>query len=597
MSRAFILLLFASMVSISTLAQSLRDRERVAYAYEQAGDWRNAARLWQELFQQNPTSSQYLVSALRCLKMLGNTEAMVSLIESAAPQARSPQAIAYYGYALYRVGKIDPAKRSWSDAQAQMATEADLRLLASLQVEAGARDAAVETYRYARKVLSNPRLFAEELAQIAIAAREVNAALDEILSLFEVTQNLSKTQGYIATLLAFDATRQPLLERIRKYAQANASNIAALRLYEWTLREIGDYTAALDIVVDIEQRTGKTGRELYAFAERARNEGAYDVASSAYQRLLSLAQQPDMRTMALFGYVQTLEQRTLERSVPDANALARIIAEYERIANQYPTYSVALDALLRIAELERDYGTDNPHRALTRFDTLLVRYPNSEHAARGRLERLPLLARLAGIDSAAAEFNREQPAIMRFSSLQAHALFVSAEFDFFRCRLTDALDKYHRIASNTESPFANDAIERATFITINRNDSAALCRAAAAEAAFYQQDLKRGFATIDEIVTVDSESDLAEYMFMRAGSVALSRANYDAAIKYFGQLFEKFPETIYGDRALWSLALAHRAKGDTQTALAYATTLLERYGNSIYVPRARVLVRTLRGDS
>jgi len=572
-----------------------RDQERVAIAYEQAGDWRNAARLWQELLQQQPTVSRYLVGALRSLKMLGNEDAMLSLFEASSEQARSWDALAYYGYALMRRGKPDAANSAWDQALLRVSTEQHYRLIAGLQIEAGAPAMAAKTYQAARSRLGKPALFAEELAQLAIVARDRSTALEEILTYFEATQNLSRTQGLIATLLTGDNDqRSATIERIGSYARRNASSVLALRLYEWALREVGDYQSALDVVTAIERQTGNTGRELYTFAERARMEGAFGVALVAYGKLMDIAKQSDLRTMALYGYVQTLEQQTLQQSTPSVEQCERIIAEYERIINEYPNSGAAVNAMLRIAELERDWGSD-PERALSRYNALLSRYPNTEQAARARLERLPLLARRYGIDSVSTIAEQERPAIAAYPALVSQAQFIGAEFNFFRCRFESAIELYRQVASNTESSLANDAIERLTLITINRSDSLALCQLAQAERLFYQLDFTGGLAMMDTLG--QGESDLSEYALMRAGSIALERSNYDAVAHFFGELIVRFPETIYADRALWGLATAARALGDRQKALELYNQLLSRYPNSIYVPRVRLLIRSLRGDS
>ncbi len=582
------------LVSTDQYGQIARDQERVAIAYEQAGDWRNAARLWQELLQQQPTVSRYLVGALSALKMLGNVDAMQSLFESSDQQARSATAYSYYGFALMRSGKADAAKSAWNKALSLCTREQEFRALASLQIEAGAPSMAAATYQTARAQLKIPGLFAEERAQLAIAAGDITTALDEIFTFFNASSNLSRTQGLVATLLALDGSISEIIERIRNYARQNETNILALRLYEWALRETGDYAAALAVVVDIERRTGQSGRELYAFAERARLEGSYDIALTAYSRLLDLAKQTDLRTMALYGYVQTLEQKTLQTTTPTSQQLNGIIAEYERIIAEYPNSTAAIDALLRIAELERDYS-NNPTGALARYEALLTRYPGSEQAARARIERLPLLVRQVGIDSAIALFERERAAMASFPALQTSARFVSAELRFFSCQFESALSLYRSVASNPESPLANDAIERITVISINRSDSTALCRLARAEQLIYQRDWHAGLALLDSIGQDDT--DISEYALMRAGSIVLDRADFALGARYFDELIRRFPETIYADRALWGLAAAARANGDHQTAIQLCNQLLARYPNSIYVPRARILIRTLRGDS
>lgn len=594
------LLIYAVVCCIAAVATSLsqasRERERVAIAYEQSGDWRGAARIWQELFSEYPNNSVYLVGALRSLKMLQSQEAIIKLFEASSQQVRTWEAYMYYGYALFRNAQREKAIDAWEKALSAITppNEAAYRQLANLQIEAGAREHAVRTLLRGRQALDNRALFAEDLAQLAITAREISTALDEIFTYLDATQNLPRAQGLISTLLAFGNTESIIRDRVTRYVQVRKSSPLALRLYEWLLRQIGDYAAALDVIMQLERLTGNTGRELYSFAERARIEGAYDVALEGYSNILSLGPNTDIRTIALYGYVQTLELKTLQSGTRRQSDIEQVINEYERIVREYPNQAIAANALLRIAELSRDYGSD-PRRALIRFEQLLTQYPSTEQAARGRLERLPLLISLYGLDSASAILEQELPLITRFGSLRDESLLYQAEFAFFRCNYERALGAYHRIAQNTESFLANDAIERATLIAINRNDSVALCRLAQAELAFYTLDIQRGLQITDSLIGDDS--DIAEYTLVRAGLFALERGLYDQAERYLEQILERFPQTIYADRAIWGLARVAEAKGLRDRALKLYTELLTQFPTSIYVPGARMRIRALRGDS
>lgn len=595
MTIRLIVVLVATICCSTTHAQGRSDQARVAIAYEQAGDWRNAARLWQELLSQQPTNAGYLVGALRSLKMLGQAEAMAQLFESSSTQTRSWEALAYYGYALWRIGKQQQASTVWEQALAQLPTQQETfyRTIASLQLDAGARQEAARTFQLGRRKLAQPGVFAEDLVQLAIAARQVREALDELVLFFKTTQNLARTQGYIATLLSIDGTSDLVRQRLEGFANEGDHSPLVLRLYEWTLRQLGDYRAALDVVIRLERLTGQTGRELYAFAERARTEGALDVALDAYSALQSPLVPQDVRTMGLFGYAQTIEQRMLSSRVRSQNDLEQLIGEYEKIASDYPTHPLAANALLRIAQLERDYADDS-RTALARFELLTRRYPLSEHAARGLIERLPILVELYGIDSAATLFEQDLPRITAFPTLRLQAAFFRGELDFFRCRFESALGYYRQASSNLDDPIANDAIERLTLLSVNREDSLALCRYAHIERAFYQRNFERGFELTDSLTS--THSDITEQALLHAANIALERGADSTSLRYWTILSTQYPESLYGDRILWGLAEIARHQGRIQDALSLYNQLLARYPNSILVPQTRVQIRILRNQ-
>lgn len=588
----FLAVLVAAIACSAAYAQGTSDQERVAIAYEQAGDWRNAARLWQEMLSQQPTNARYLVGALRSLKMLGQAEAMAQLVESSSGQARSWEALAYYGYALWRIGKQQQASTVWAQALDQLPAQQETfyRTVATLQLDAGARLEAARTFQLGRRKLAQPGVFAEDLVQLAIAARQPQEALDELILFFRTTQNLARTQGYIATLLSIEGTSDLVRKWLERLAEDSASPLV-LRLYEWTLRQLGDYRAALDAVLRLERLTGQTGRELYAFAERARTEGALDIALDAYSALQSPSVPQDVRTMALFGYAQTIEQRMLSSQVRSRKTLEQLISQYDKIAASYPTHPLAATALLRIAQLERDYGDDS-RTALARFDQLITRYPQNEQAARGLIERLPLLVELYGLDSATTLFERDLPRITAFPSLRLQAAYIRGELDFFRCRFETALEFYRQASSNLDDPIANDAIERVTLLSVNREDSLALCHYAQIERSFYQRDLERGFLLTDSLAQI--HSDIAELALLHAASIALERGADSTSLRYWTMLSTQYPETLYGDRILWGLAEIARRQGKIHDALSLYNQLLARFPNSILIPQTRAQIRALR---
>lgn len=595
MKTRFVTVLVAAIAWSAAYAQGKSDQERVAIAYEQAGDWRNAARLWQEMLAQQPTNPRYLVGALRSLKMLGQAEAMAQLFESSSAQARSWEATAYYGYALWKIGKQQQASDAWTRALEQLPAQQETfyRTIASLQLDAGARQEAARTFQRGRRSLAQPGVFAEDLVQLAIAARQPDEALDELVLFFRTTQNLARTQGFIAAILAIEGTGDLVRQRLERVVNESNSSPLVLRLYEWTLRQLGDYRAALDAVIRLERLTGQTGRELYAFAERARTEGALDVALDAYSALQSPSVPQDVRTMALFGYAQTIEQGMLSAHVRSQKDLEQLIGQYETIASNYPSHPLAATALLRIAQLQRDYSNDR-RAALARFDQLIERYPSSEQAARGLIERVPLLVERYGLDSAATLFERDLPRITAYPSLRLQAAFLRGELEFYRCRFERALGFYHEAASNLDDPIANDAIERLTLLSVNREDSLALCQYAQIERAFYERNLERGFTLTDSLASV--HSDIAEQAVLRAASIALERGIDSTSLRYWTMLSTQYPETLYGDRILWGLAEIARRQGKVQEALSLYNQLLAQYPNSILVPQARQRVRALRNQ-
>jgi tetratricopeptide (TPR) repeat protein len=153
---------------------------------------------------------------------------------------------------------------------------------------------------------------------------------------------------------------------------------------------------------------------------------------------------------------------------------------------------------------------------------------------------------------------------------------------------------YQQATANLDDPIANDAIERITLLTSNKEDSLWLCVLAQAEREFYQRKFELGFRLVDSLAAMPS--DIAEQALLHAASIALDQGIDSTSSRYWNMLLTQYPETLYGDRILWGLAIIAQRSGNTEEALSLYNQLLARYPNSILVPQTRSQIRMLRGQ-
>jgi len=117
---------------------------------------------------------------------------------------------------------------------------------------------------------------------------------------------------------------------------------------------------------------------------------------------------------------------------------------------------------------------------------------------------------------------------------------------------------------------------------------------AQAERAFYQRKFELGFRLVDSLAAMPS--DIAEQALLHAASIALDQGIDSTSSRYWNMLLTQYPETLYGDRILWGLAIIAQRSGNTEESLSLYNQLLARYPNSILVPQTRSQIRMLRGQ-
>ena len=79
---------------------------------------------------------------------------------------------------------------------------------------------------------------------------------------------------------------------------------------------------------------------------------------------------------------------------------------------------------------------------------------------------------------------------------------------------------------------------------------------------------------------------LADYEFV-VGTFYYNKGSYDAAIKRFRVLLQKYPGFKKEPDVLYSLAMAYKKHGEKDKAAEYFKLLIEKYPHNNFVPEAK----------
>jgi len=587
---------------------------RLAQSYEQSGDHRNAARLYQELYEANKHQAEYFDGTVRSLLALGNPNGVVSLVEEQLQlhvqhkqsELRLVELLALKGDVLWKTGKTAQASEAWKQA---LTTAGSMRIkrdsayirLARAQVQNRVFDQAIATLTQARTDLNAPLAFTDDLSQLYGAVGNYAAGVQEVLTLLKIQGSLNVAQGRIAAYLINDKGIAQTNDALERAASAEPNNPLVQRLLLYFLRETKQFDRAVDVAAHVDGLVNAQGRELLAFAELSRRERQYSTALKAFGLVIDKGKRNPNALSALYGYARTMESRLQDSGALSSSEASTILDRYRQIVNDYPNTPYAAEAQYRLSVLLHA-SLGKSEQAVQELTRLLEQFRAYPIAAKGAVELGNIYITLRQTSKAESAFRLASTAFPHSPTERDEALFRLAELEYFRCALDSAQEHFGALAVNTNADIANDALEMLSLLDLKRSPAGndALCAFAQAELTARQQQPDAAvskYAALAATLAPNSPAALlGELSLLNIAKIEVARKRYDEAIKSASELLEKYPDGTYGDAALMLTGDAQAAQNRKNEAMQTYSLLLVKYPRSTFLQEARQKIRKLRGD-
>lgn len=596
LSATFLVMLAAATFAAGQSSDD-RDRLRMAATYERTGDNRGAARIYQELFAQQPSNETYFQGVVRTLSALQQFDALMPLVESHATTTRNESASILAGTLRARRGERDAAVRWWEAAiDASNDKEQAYVAVSNEQRKAGLYDLALASLRKARvrSQREDQHPYSDEFVALLSLTGAYDEACDEILAVFTLDSDLYRTMRSLTLLLTSDAAAAPVADRV---ARLTADHEESLRLKQWVYRQLRQWDRALDATIALDRLVRARGNELLMFADGARNDEQFSIALQAYEQVVRLAADQRTSIAAAYGSVRTLEQqlrRQRDLSVQDAR---EIVKQYDDVITSYPNHPLCADALLNAARIE-DAVLGNAESARSRLQRIQVLWRGTTIYGEASLLLATLYLSIGNDQEARSvlELMIAAPDVV-VSDRKDLARLMLADMQLWQGKIETARELYSVLAEQHTSAAANDAIDRMLLIDLAQDDSASVLAFAAAEGQFVRRSYAVAYQQFMGLSSTANDAELRERALVRAAEVSLTMRNDSLALVPLRTIAERIPETIWGDRVLLRLSEIEERRGDVSAAMQALNALLVAYPRSIFVPAARDRIRKLRGDS
>ncbi|MBI4535000.1 MAG: tetratricopeptide repeat protein [Ignavibacteriae bacterium] len=619
----FVLGILILLVGFTAFAQSpeATTKFRLAQGYEQGGDYENAIKLYRELHFADPDNIVYFDSLRRTYLLLKRYDEVITLLQNRLiGRPTDVNLIGSLGGALYQSGREKEATATWERAIAvDPANAGAYRVIANVLIENRLLDRTAELYRQARVACSDPNLFTLDLAQVlAVSMDYAGATREYVRWLKQNPGQLGLVQSRMSTFTGKEEARAASLEELRTELK-RADDLNMYRLMGWLYLEGKDFDQGFEVYKTIDKLSSAQGGELYAFAERAYKEQAFEVAAKAYRAAIATPVSSPRMPYAKYGYASALKElsilsdtlqefappsgdRTLaEGPVGETQArYAGAIDYFRQIIQEYPNTEFSAKSYYQIGaiQLVKFFDLD---AALTSFESVGRDLPGKTpvHFAVG-IKIGEVLTAKGDIEQAALRFQSVINAPNATPDQQDEASYRQAELHYFNGKFNEAIDLLEGISNNLKADFTNDALLLHSFLQENRTTSeAALKEFARADFVARQRKNAEAIAIFSRLIEQYPHALLVDDALMKVAVLQTYTRRYMDAISSYERLLTEFKESsIALDKAQFNIAELYAFRmSDNVRAIAAYEKLLADYPQSILAAIARKRIRELRGDS
>ncbi len=589
---------------------------RLAEVYESTRDLQNAVRVYEKLWETDSSSSVVFNGLLRnyfSLKHFENAEKLIKRRLSRSADDFDLNLL--LGRAEAFLDKKSAALDAFRKAQSLVPSDDCMQLMPIASALTDVNYGKEANDLLAKISSGENAACAGQAANLYLRLGNYAQATKQYLVLLAAGEsNLPIVEQRIAQFTTDSAARVLTLGALKESISQDKPSLASLQLLAWMYGEEKDYTDAYDLVLRIDSINGNAhgsqGFELLIFAEKARNEGALDVAVKAYnvaiRRIQSgaAAHNDYFLGQAQLGALMTREAYLMKQPALDTTALRVLIHDYENFGDKQSANEFALGALVHAGELSFHRLFDL-QRASRNFEKTLARakgYSDYFREAQFGLADAALasgnpqqaIARLDNIDQLLDKRNR-----LEDKEARMHVLYSRAIIGYYTFQFDSARTLLGQIMEDPGSDYANDAIQLAGMLDESNKLAGlpALKLYATAQFSEFKRSYAEALSGYQTIVDTYAASSLADDAAIKLAEVQVHIGKPEDALHTLETMQEKMTSSPLLDQAAFRAAeIVERELHDPKRAQRMYEDFLARFQRSNYDTDARERARRLRGD-
>ncbi len=409
-------------------------------------------------------------------------------------------------------------------------------------------------------------------------------------NLFDATKNRLQTMLYYDVNHSIaDELRIALLKK----AQDDPDNTLFAQLLVWFALQEEDYDIALAQSISIDRRNGDQDSRILSLSNICLNNMQFDVAKEGFEYVENKGNGNPLYGEAVTGrieaeYLQTKAGNTLSAK-PYENLSARITKAMGSVTGSNANKLGLIQAELLAFHLDR------PDEAISILSALLEQSKSKTEQSQLKLKLADILLYQDKVWDATLLYSQVDKS-MKEEPLGHEARFKNAQLRYFIGEFSWAESQLHILKAATSKLIANDAMTLSLIIKDNLEADTTgteLRRLARADYHLYQRKDSKAAAILDSIIANGNMVSIPHALFRQA-NISEHQQRYDAADSLYTIIFSRYPDSYMADDALMKAASINQTLGNQDQAMRYYEQLIDSWPTSIYAAEARKNYRKLQ---
>ena len=603
--------LILSIILVASAFTQQRNDQKLALAqsYEQIGEFNSAAKLYEELYESDPTNSQYINSLYRVYTQLKNYAALVNILDQRIKN--KPDDIEAYGMlgsTYYLIGNEEKAFEIWKEPfQSANVNPVFYRLIANYALDRRAFEVAIELYEEGKKVSNDKVIYSFDLARLYSLTMQFEKAAQEYCF---ILSNEPSQQSVVETRVFENINRPGALDATLKVIEdcAEGNNLSFSYLLARLYTEKKTYEQAYEIYLGIDESLSSKGKELYNFARQMFAEKEFRLAAEIFKTITDRYPDSPIISQAFLGYARSLEaelfadyKKTLPLWKPyfpmekfQSEKTENVLSAFNVVTNLYKHSEPAYESILRTAAVEfyilKDY--EEAHRLL---EIIVSEAPLSKNSAEAYLELGNIAMMQGNLDEAEKDFSAIMTLRSANESQKNRAVYKLGKVNFYQGQFDEAKKYLSQVLGNLKDNSANDAIELLLLLNPQMNDSSNLLTYAQAEFLAEQKKFDEAAINYKELAENQQAFVLHAITAVKYGKMLLAIDNYTESISVLEGVAAEGEKNIYADKAVYLLGKINQyGINNFSKAEEFYQQLLAEYPRSIYADDARAQILLLQ---
>ena len=584
--------LFLLSFRLTVFAQS--DPLTQARIFTEQKEYAKALDLYAKLYERGPLATDVYDEYLNVLLLDKDHKEAEKLVERQLKiRPQDAMLIIDLGKVYLSAGKEKKAEEQF-DKAVQMINGDDILTTKMANTFIGLRQEkyAIKTYERAIGIIRNPYFYSTPLAKLYAKNGAIDKAVNIMLSIGPMQMpGVEDTKATLLELLGNDPKKLQLAQKaLIKRINEQPENSWFAEILTWLYTQKDDWEGALIQMQALDERNQENGARLLEFSRTAQREKKYDIAISALDAVAAKGKGQPMYAIAKAGKLNVMMEQLQNDPAFKPEDIARLQKEYEQFFSEFPQY-YNTETLRDYAMLEAQYA-GNVEKAIELLKTAIQK-PGARRDFNGwaKLQLGDYYILTGKIWDASLTYSQVDKDF-REDMLGEEARFRNAKLAYYRGDFEWAQGQLSVLKASTSELIANDALYLSVLITENippDSNLVPLQRYAYADLLLFQNKDKAAEQLLDSISQAYPKHPLNDDILMLRAKMAVKHRDYNKALDYFKEVYEKFDKDVLADDAIFKTAeLYEHYLKQPEKAKAFYEKLIFDFPGSTYVQTARV---------